>query len=172
MSFYKSIDKELAKLEDPKVLSIKLQKDHVRSTASFRSTVYNVASRRGIPIKVEMLGECIYEISRKLSDSVSVFTGSIDNGKGPMIQKNLKVSTNIFNERTLAASIVLMSEGVASHFEFISYSKKELDDLRPQVKEMGMKEMLDALMVEEDENSLHIRVENEFDRLAKSATTT
>lgn len=162
MSLYKTIDREVAKLEDPKVTSVKIQKDQARTLASFRSTIYTVASHRGIKIKVEQVAPLVYEVSRKLIDKgTGEFTGSLE------VSKNVKLTTYKFNINSLSACILMMHEGIISCMEFISYSVHEVDSLRAEIEDMGLTDALSKLVLENTMNSLIIRVKNDLDRLAE-----
>lgn len=161
MSFYKSIERELKKLEDPSVTSIKLQKDPSRTVSSFRSTCYNVASRCGIPVRIENVSPNVYEISRAKKDVVSAFTGEIK------VSKEVNLLTFNFNPKTLAGCLLLLSENLISKVEFVSYSVNDVLDLKSTLEEMGLADLLGSLMLENTENSLIIRVKTEFDRLAE-----
>lgn len=149
----------MVKLEDPKVNSIKLLKDIARTETSFRSTCYTVASRRGIPIKIEKVAPNVYEITRSKRDTVSEFTGELK------VSKEMKISTYSFSSDILAAAIIFLRERVVSSVEFVSFGTSDIEPLKGNLDDMGLTGALEELVKENTENSLIVRVKTDRDLL-------
>jgi hypothetical protein len=163
VSLYKNLDRELAQLEDPAVESIKLQKDLHRPENSFRSTIYNVASHRGISVSVKNIAPCVYEITRKRNDVSLAFKGEVK------VEKTTAMITKELNEMTLIATLIFFQHGVISSMEFFSWSIHNMDPYLDSVKDNGLWEVFEAIVKENTENSLVLRKYNESDKLLEES---